>query len=104
MNPLQFVRLETLAHRSHDAGQAVAAHGGPPAIMEEAADMPSMSLAPLPAQRSLTSRHPPNSQQLRDQRVAEIQVILEGQFSEAESAEELLAGARDRVRADMRFS
>ena len=28
---------EALAHRSHDEGQAVAAHSGPPAIIEEAA-------------------------------------------------------------------
>ena len=48
-------------------------------------------------QRSRTSRLPLNSW------VSAIQVISEGQFTEAESAEELLAGARDLMRADTCF-
>ena len=63
LNLLQFVLPEALAHRSHDEGQA-----------------PLSAIADVPA----------STQQLYDQRVSEIQVIPEGQFTEAESAEERL--------------
>ena len=94
VNQLQFVHQEALAHRSHDEGPAVEARSGPPAIM------PFVSW-----ERRQRSLHVSTStQQVYDQRVSATQVVSEGEFGEEDNAEELLASARDRMRADMRFS
>ncbi|CAE7941157.1 UBI1 [Symbiodinium sp. KB8] len=76
VHPLTFVRQEALAHRSHDEGNELAAQRGPPALMEEA----------------------------YDQSVSVISPVIEGEELPADRTEEYIKEARDRLRADMRFS
>ena len=53
---------------------------------------------------STIANAPASAQQMYDQPVSAIEVIPEGEFTEQDDAAEVLAGACDRMRADMRFS
>ena len=102
VNPLTFVRQEALAHRSHDAGNQLAARRGPPALMEEAAKQAVRQLGT--STTAALTNVPTSAQQTYDQRVSVITPAVEGDEIPADQTGEYFDEVRDRMRADMRFS
>ncbi|CAE7463400.1 MSBP2, partial [Symbiodinium sp. CCMP2456] len=83
---------EALAHRSHDEGTELTAQRGPPALMEEAARHAVVRQLGSSTTSALTNM-PTSAQQTYDQREPPTDRV--GEYIEE---------ARDRLRADMRFS
>ncbi|CAE7809630.1 unnamed protein product [Symbiodinium microadriaticum] len=80
----------------------VAAQCGLPALMEKAAKQAVRQLG-TSTTAALTNM-PTSAQQAYDQRVSMVSPVLEGEVPPADRAEEYIEEARDRMRADMRFS
>ncbi|CAE7940565.1 unnamed protein product, partial [Symbiodinium necroappetens] len=83
-------------------GNELAAQRGPPALMEEAAKQAVRQLGS--STTAALTNMPTSAQQAYDQRVSVINPVLEGEVPPDDHVEEYIEEARDRLRADMRFS
>ncbi|CAE7380710.1 MSBP2, partial [Symbiodinium sp. CCMP2456] len=95
VNPLMFVRQEALAHRSHDEGTELTARRGGPTCRSAAGIFDYLGSDEYADVCSAD---------LYDQRVSVITPVLEGEEPPTDRVGEYIEEARDRLRADMRFS
>ena len=104
-NQLQFVRQEALAHRchrSHEEGQALEARGGPRRSWKKQLDMRFSS--PGPRHLRLSPMFRPLLSRCMIRGCRSLGPWRKVSSPPADHAEGLLTEARDRMRADMRFS